>query len=102
MNDDTLLSDDLMPTDGEIFSVAHDEDVEESEERAMVLSSAPILDEIFEWFDTEIEFANDIYKLNVESKVPIEAQILARQEVKNWLMSSKSRLEVLRDAHIKR
>lgn len=103
MNEDVLLSDDLMPNEGEIFAVAPvEDDLEESTEKAMVVGSYPILDEIFAWFDTEIEFANDIYKLDPESKVPLEAQILARKEVKTWLMSSKSRLEVLRDAHIKR
>jgi len=103
MNDDLLLSDDLMPNEGEVFAVAQvEDDLEESTEKAMVVGSYPVFDEIFSWFDTEIEFANDIYKLDLESKVPVESQILARKEVKTWLMSSKSRLEVLRDAHIKR
>ena len=104
MFDDTEITDNLLPNEGGVFAIAQEAepDYEESTEQAMVVGSYPILDEILTWFDTEIEFANDIYSLDPKSPVPLESQIIARKELKSLLLASKSRLEVLKDAHIKR
>lgn len=103
MEDDTLYSDDLSPTDGSVFRVAQDEELttEINAEKAMVQSAGPLLNMILAWFDAEISAADSISGLELESEINLSAQVLARQLLKTKLEGARDRLHIMKDEYVK-
>lgn len=102
--DELEYSDNLMPSDAgsSMFTQEADREIERiiGQEQAMMTGAAPLLDLLFDWYDGEIERAATIKGINLESKVSAEAQILAKQQLSDFLIASKARLEILRDQHV--
>lgn len=101
--DDELLSDDLMPNEGSAFYPEVDEDLqqEENREKAMIQAAEPLMDDLLLWFQNQIDETDSVSKIDLTSKVSVEAQIQAQQIVKNKLMVMKVSLEILRTKHSK-
>jgi len=100
--EDILLSDDLSPDNsGSVYQVPVDEVSahEASEERAKVMQAAPLLDELLDWFTKQITALDSIDGLDLESNVPLTAQLMGRQVAKAALESSRTNLAVLKDEY---
>jgi hypothetical protein len=105
MDSETEILDDLMPNEAPppgIYEVPEDEQVrkEINEEAAMVGGARPMFEEILSWFDNEIDWAAKINGLDTESKVPLEAQLLAKQRYQKFMTEAKGRLVVLKNEHL--
>lgn len=101
--DETLTqSDDLYPTDSSMLDLnpPAEQILEEQAERGELLAAAPLLDSLLAWFDGEIALANSIDGLDVESRVSLEGQVLARQILKEKLEGAKSRLQASKDSFL--
>lgn len=71
-----------------------------NDEKAMVQASAKYIDHILDWMDEEIRLTDSITGINLESKLDVQAQILARQILKDKLTEAKIRLESLKDLYL--
>lgn len=85
---------DLVPNEGQLFDPQLEEQrIAENIEKAHVLEAMPFLDGIVEWFDTQIAESKHIANLQLESSVPLSAQVLAWQVVEAKLTEKKMELE---------
>lgn len=100
---DLLLSDDLAPTDGSMFDVGEFVDeggVKEDEKvKRMVTGAGPLINLLLDWLNNDIASADSVDRLQLESKVPMEAQVLAAKQNKADSMVKKQTLLALADAH---
>lgn len=90
--------DDMYPNDGSFYQPVVPKEIEQAnkEEQNVAKQSLPIIDEIVEWFDRQIQESEKLTNIDVESKVPVEAQIIALQELSRLLELKKGDLQVLR------
>lgn len=100
MNEE-LISDDLVPNEGSVFQPALDEAVtlEINEEKAMFTGAALLRDEVLTWISTEVTLCDSIDNLDLQSNVPVEAQILAAQALKQRLIAIQARLIIGFEVH---
>lgn len=93
---------DLVPNEGMFFDPQLEEQrIAENVERAEVLEVLPFLQDVIDWFDREATQARDIANLELESNIPLSAQVLAWQTVQAKLSSKKLELEAYLE-HYKR
>ena len=101
--EDLLVSDDLMPNDGEPFQVGDfvDEKAEEEDKvvKTMVTGAAPMINMLLDWLNADIKSSGDIENINVESKIPTDSQIIAAKQLKAKLKVIKGTLINMADAH---
>jgi len=90
--------DDMYPNDGSFYQPIVPKEIEQAnkEEQSIAKQSLPIIDEIVEWFDKQIQESEKLTNIDVESKVPVQAQIIALQELSRLLELKKGDLQVLR------
>lgn len=88
----------MYPNDGSFYQPVVPKEIEQAnkEEQNVAKQSLPIIDEIVEWFDRQIQESEKLTNIDVESKVPVEAQIIALQELSRLLELKKGDLQVLR------
>lgn len=101
MDDEELLVDEDYPTDGALLRLPEERLLADNEERAMVTGAIPLLNDIIAWFDDKIAWADSIGSLNTESSTPVESQIIARQILREMLISKRIEITNLRDTHTK-
>jgi len=70
-------------------------------ERGETLESYPLVEKVIEWFDLQIVESQKLTNLDVESSVPVEAQIIALQELVGLLEAKKGDLENLVAHYVK-
>ena len=101
--EDLLISDDLMPNDGEPFQVGDFVDEEAVEEdkivKSMVTGAAPMINMLLDWLNADIKSSGDIEQINLESKIPTDSQIIAAKQIKAKLKVIKGTLLNMADAH---
>mgnify|MGYP006358625317 CR=1 FL=1 len=90
--------DDMYPNDGSFYQPVVPKEIEQAnkEEQNVAKQSLPIIDEIVEWFDRQIQESEKLTNIDVESKIPVQAQIIALQELSRLLELKKGDLQVLR------
>jgi hypothetical protein len=99
---DDFESGDLLPNPAPLNLDPPEEQVlEEQTERGEMVTSAPIIDSLISWFDEQIDQARDIRKLDLESNVPLPAQILAAQEFVRVMTGKRYELLAKQDSFIK-
>lgn len=88
----------MYPNDGSFYQPIVPKEIEQAnkEEQSIAKQSLPIIDEIVEWFDKQIQESEKLTNIDVESKVPVQAQIIALQELSRLLELKKGDLQVLR------
>lgn len=88
----------MYPNDGSFYQPIVPKEIEQAnkEEQNVAKQSLPIIDEIVEWFDKQIQESEKLTNIDVESKVPVQAQIIALQELSRLLELKKGDLQVLR------
>lgn len=82
-----MSSDDLYVNDGAsydtdftgISDMPAERVEEEAKVKAIIAASYPVMAQVADWFHEEAMAAMDISNINLESKVPVEAQVLAFQ-----------------------
>ena len=91
------MIEDLMPTDGGIFQPAQPIEVVEevNEEKNMIQTSRPVLEELFKWLDAEIKATNNIDSIDINGN--IEVEVLTQRKLKDKLIGIKNRFEQLND-----
>lgn len=95
-DEEILLADDILPNESgssNFFIPERPEELERTadQEKAKVQSvKKEFLDDILGWIDDEIAAASHVFTVKLESKVPVERQILGLQD-------SAARLTRLRD-----
>lgn len=103
---DVAVTDDLNPNEAGSSFFQPEADpiaVEEiNEEKAMVTGAGRVLlDFVITWCDTEIEAADSIAGLDLESHVELAAQVKAQQLVKIKFQEARSRLQSMRETYLK-
>lgn len=105
MNEEELETiDDLLPLDGEPFQMPVDEEVkaEENEESSMIKGAgSQLINEILAWFDGEIVDAETISNLDIQSKVPLDAQVMALKLLSTKLQRARANLASTMEAHLR-
>lgn len=88
----------MYPNDGSFYQPVVPKEIEQAnkEEQNVAKQSLPIIDEIVEWFDRQIQESEKLTNIDVESKIPVQAQIIALQELSRLLELKKGDLQVLR------
>lgn len=85
---------DLIPNEGRFFDpVLEEQIIAENKERAEALEVMPFLQNVIDWFDAEAKEARSVTNLQLESKVPLDAQVLAWQLLEAKLSAKKLELE---------
>lgn len=94
---------DLIPLEGEFFAVKAplEQRVAENKEKAEVMQSLPILDDLLDWFDLQAAQALTIENIDLESRIPVKVQIKANQEVARLLRIKKGHIQALKDKYKK-
>lgn len=84
-----------------VYSLEADEEQiqENKTTESMVTGASAIMDELLNWFDGEIAWADSIDGLSPESEY-LTDQILAKQRVKKFMTEAKSRLVTLKNEHL--
>lgn len=93
--EELLISDDLSPNEGSVFQLQPDEtlNAEIGEEKAMYTGAALLREEVMTWIEQEVTLCDSIDNLDLTSNVPLSAQILAAQSLKQRLQAIQSRLQ---------
>lgn len=74
-------------------------------ERQLIQTTLPIFKDLIDWFNAQVEWAGSLQRIELNAKVPTDAQILAFQEVQRLMTEKRDELanlhkldlEVLRD-----
>lgn len=94
---------DLVPNQGDAFSAAlkvrEERKIETSKEKADTLAALKFIDKTLEWFDLQADEYDKINNLDVESKVPLESQIIANREVSKVLRLKRGELRTYLSAY---
>lgn len=68
-------------------------------EEAMIGSALPIIEDILQWFNSEIHAVNAIHNIDLRAKVSVEAQILAFQEITRILTEKRDEFQTKFEAY---
>lgn len=111
LTDISDMGDDLLPNDGEIFTEEFEDDQQDEidqeadREKQTMKQSAPILDDLFAWFDNEIDNCDSISTalgLAKEKNISREAALEAFDVVRGLLEEKKQSLVNLKEVHLPR
>lgn len=94
--------DDMLPNDGGLMigdEPSEEQEQEEMNERAMIVGAQPLLDVLFKWLQAYIDEAANVASINLESNVPVEAQVKAQQLIQAKLSLIQSTIQGMADAH---
>lgn len=92
----------MYPQDGSSYDTTFYADIpqerkeEESKANAIINASYPIMAEVADWFLEEAQNAMDISNIDLQSKVPAEAQILAFQLYQTKMIEKAREFEAFR------
>lgn len=94
---------DLLPNDSTYFITEKPakEQILISREKGETLESYPLIEKVIEWLEVQATEAEKLTNLNLESKVPVEAQIISLSETAKLLRAKKGDLEALVAYHVK-
>lgn len=92
---------DLLPNDSTYFLSDKANDVLIGREKGNTLESYPVIEDTLQWFEEQAREAEKLTNVDLESKIPAEAQILAFQELASLLRAKKGDLEILVSAYVK-
>lgn len=100
--DDLLLTDNLMPNDGEAFADPQQKqeiDDQLVRDRATAVGAEPLINDIFGWINFELAQADSIDNINPgdPSGISIEAQIASMKRYKQKMVLLKTSLVNLMD-----
>jgi hypothetical protein len=90
-----MATDDSMmyPQDGSSYDTTYAPGIpaerkeEESKEAAVIAASYPIIEKNAQWFHDAAMNSMDISNIDVNSKVPVESQVIAFQHLQNLLIA---------------
>jgi hypothetical protein len=89
-DDDVYVNDGSSYDNGEYYPQPDkDQVVAEREEAAVTSANYPIMGSVADWFAAAIKSCDSVDNIKLESKVPVEAQLLAYQHLKK-LLSAKA------------
>ncbi len=94
---------DLLPNDATYFLAEqnNEDKVLLNRERGDTLEAYPLIESIIEWFEIQATEAEKITNIDVESTVPVQAQVIAFNEVARLLREKKGDLTALVNVHVK-
>lgn len=96
-----MVPDDLYPQDGSAYDgdttyypdVPQERKEEEAKAAAIVNASYPIMAEVADWFHEQAQNAPDIANIDLQSKVPVEAQVQALQMYQTAMINKAKEFE---------
>lgn len=101
------MSPDDYPNDGEAVTqgvYVAEEDKGQTrrviEERQLIQTTLPIFKDLIDWFDKQVEWAGSIQRVDLDAKLPPEAQILAFQEIQRILSEKRGELMTLQSVNL--
>lgn len=86
------MSDQLYPRDGDTYFIPPvPEDVQDAdkEDKKKVQEAKPFVKDTLDWFTKQADECNRMTLIDTESKVPVESQIIAYQELAKLLELKK-------------
>lgn len=88
---------DLLPNEGSFFipEIPEERTAAENEELRVIGESIPVLKDLTTWFEKQAKEAEKLTNIDLESTVPVEAQIKAYQLLSKLLKAKKGELESL-------
>jgi hypothetical protein len=88
---------DLLMNEGSFYQPEVPEERQETEqaEKSFLREALPVMEELLEWFDKQSDECDRLSVLDMESKVPVESQIIAYRELANLLRAKKGELSAL-------
>ncbi len=88
---------DLLPNEGTFYQPEIPEERQEVEqaEKSFLREALPVMDELLSWFDKQADECDRLSILDMESKVPVESQIIAYRELAKLLRAKKGELSAL-------
>ncbi len=88
---------DLLMNEGSFYQPSVPEERQEAEqvEKSFLREALPVMEELLEWFDKQANECDRLSVLDMESKVPVESQIIAYRELANLLRAKKGELSAL-------
>lgn len=92
---------DLLPNDSTFFLTDKADGILINREKGNTLESYPVIEDTLQWFEIQAQEAEKLTNIDLESKIPPEAQILAFQELASLLRAKKGDLEVLVSTYVK-
>ena len=88
---------DLLPNEGTFYQpeVPQERQEKEQSEKAFIREALPVMEELLSWFDKQADECDRLSVLDLESKTPVESQIIAYRELANLLRTKKGELSAL-------